>query len=312
MENALAGRLPRALVVCLGLVVFLVSAVYLYSVGSTRIRGTDDFSSGELWTLWLPVAVTMLCVRFIPWRRPPDDDLIGQVGHMFRGRRVDQEVVVLLACLFGFFVGDGFLEFAFRTMSPGLSGLAYHTAKVVFLLILPLILIGGSGIMRHVSGPDLMTLATRVPLGWRWAGLVGVLAYLYLNVFLRWTTAAVGEERIPQGYSLLLGLLLTIATSALLQEFFFRVLLQTRVEALLGRWPAIVATALLCAAAELVGAGFVPSVSEELAMTAAVTVPVGLMYGYLWSRYRNIWLNFLLHGGVSCLVLFPALQGTVL
>jgi uncharacterized protein len=98
--------------------------------------------------------------------------------------------------------------------------------------------------------------------------------------------------------------LLTFLTASVLEEIFYRALLQTRLEALLGRWPAITATALLFAAMHThrIGAG---PLAETVAVVLVFNGGFGLFLGYLWARYRNIWSLVVTHGAVNSLTLLP-------
>ncbi|WP_342775101.1 CPBP family intramembrane glutamic endopeptidase [Nonomuraea diastatica] len=101
-------------------------------------------------------------------------------------------------------------------------------------------------------------------------------------------------QQLPDPLTLAIGSLITLLTASVLEEFFYRAWLQTRLEALYGRWPAILASALLFAAMhvshinpEAIGVG--------IASVVAAQGMFGLMQGYLWARYRNIWVIILIH-----------------
>lgn len=84
----------------------------------------------------------------------------------------------------------------------------------------------------------------------------------------------------------------------MLEEVFYRGWLQTRLEMLHGRWPAVLATSLLFAFMhiERVPAG---AIELGLASTIAYQGMFGLMQGYLWSRFRNIWVIIAIHIAVN-------------
>ena len=90
--------------------------------------------------------------------------------------------------------------------------------------------------------------------------------------------------------------------SAAVEEVFFRGMVQTRIELLLGPAPAVVCTALLYSFAHaLVGpidasSGIGADGFLHGTATAVLTYGVqGLLLGYIWIRYRNTWVNTLLH-----------------
>jgi uncharacterized protein len=101
------------------------------------------------------------------------------------------------------------------------------------------------------------------------------------------------------------GAAITLLTASLLEEWFYRVTLQTRLEALYGRWPAIVATALLFAAMHL--PSHLDTDRPWLAVAAMVAFQglFGVFVGYLWSRYRAAWAIMLVHAAVNALPLLP-------
>ncbi|MGI5120084.1 CPBP family intramembrane glutamic endopeptidase [Marinactinospora thermotolerans] len=248
-------------------------------------------------------------MRLFPWRTPADD-FEERLRTALKGHSLGREVMVLFACILGFAVGERVLQIVFGLISPSLVDLSYHTAKVFFLLFVPVMLVGSSGVLRRATGPDLPRLALWVPQGWRWGGLFAVAAYLYFAVFPPWTAPVPTYDRLPDDYQPLLSVLLTFATVSLLEEAFYRVMLQSRLALLYGRWPGIVLTSLIYAVSSAIGLGVDTNPLVLVAMVVSVQGAAGLMYGYLWSRYHNLWLNFLLHTGVNAVALLPFLGWT--
>ncbi|MFC7326543.1 CPBP family intramembrane glutamic endopeptidase [Marinactinospora rubrisoli] len=300
----------RRWVLVLGTGVFLAVGALLYATGHTAVHPSEDYAYGRLWSLWVPVAIGILLVRLLPWRTP-EEDLDVKVRAALTGHPMRREVLVLLGCVVGAHLGDIVLDAAFGMVDPSLRALSYHTAKVLFLLVVPLAIMGSAGVMRYGHGPDIPAVAMRVGEGWRWAGLAAVAGYLLLSVLAPWTTPLPTPRTLPDEYSLAVRLLLTFTTSALLEEVFYRGMLQTRLELLLGRWPGIVAAALVYGIGAAVGTHVYPDPAVNLGMGIAVQGVTGLLFGYLWSRYRNLWLNFLLHTGVSALPVLPLLSEAV-
>nr|WP_246422317.1 CPBP family intramembrane glutamic endopeptidase [Nocardiopsis mwathae] len=124
-------------------------------------------------------------------------------------------------------------------------------------------------------------------------------------VFAPWASQPPDLGRIPENYALLVVVALSIAGTSLLEEVFFRAMLQTRLEILLGRWPGIVLASLCYGVAGVLAATYPDDLGVAIAMAISVQGVAGLMYGYLWSRYRNIWLNFGLHACITTLALIP-------
>jgi membrane protease YdiL (CAAX protease family) len=100
------------------------------------------------------------------------------------------------------------------------------------------------------------------------------------------------------------AMLLTFLGASVAEELFYRVMLQTRLEALFGRWPAIVATALLFALMHVNRLQDGP-VAVMLAVIVVFNGGFGLFVGYLWSRYRNLVAIIVAHGAVNSVRLLP-------
>jgi len=86
--------------------------------------------------------------------------------------------------------------------------------------------------------------------------------------------------------------------NAVLEEVFYRRWLQSRWEAVIGAWPAIVLSSLLWASwhVALQGRGDLPLDLAAVFVNQGVT---GLFLGFLWSRYRRMWPLLVVHGLVN-------------
>lgn len=147
-----------------------------------------------------------------------------------------------------------------------------------------------------------------LPAWWYWLGPVPALfgwAYLLYYSPLAGTEDLSGYRQYDRAF-LLAAMVLTFVSASLAEEIFYRVLLQTRLEGLLGRWPAIVSTALLFAVMHVHRIGDGP-LYEMVAVMLAWNGGFGLLAGYLWARYRNIWALFALHTAVNSVTLLPLL-----
>jgi uncharacterized protein len=100
------------------------------------------------------------------------------------------------------------------------------------------------------------------------------------------------------------AMLLTFLSASVAEELFYRVMLQTRLEALFGRWPAIVSTALLFALMHVNRLHDGP-VAVMLAVIVVFNGGFGLFVGYLWSRYRSLPAIIVAHGAVNSVRLLP-------
>ncbi|GAA2797888.1 CPBP family intramembrane glutamic endopeptidase [Crossiella cryophila] len=144
---------------------------------------------------------------------------------------------------------------------------------------------------------------TRPAALWRWLGPVpAIVGYLWLfhGPFGR------PEDGLAVSSlgTLVVTVFLVFLTASVGEEVFYRALLQTRLEALLGRWPAILLSALLFALMHLpTRLPILGDLGYTLAAVLAVQGVFGLVAGYLWSRYRNLWAVIALHAGVNHLSL---------
>ncbi len=97
--------------------------------------------------------------------------------------------------------------------------------------------------------------------------------------------------------------LITLLTAGVLEEVFYRGFLQTRLESLVGRWPAVATSSTLFAAMHIASHVHVDTLTVDLATIVAVQGTFGVMQGYLWSRYRNIWAPIAIHVAVNLIYL---------
>ncbi|MFC7484607.1 CPBP family intramembrane glutamic endopeptidase [Luedemannella flava] len=144
--------------------------------------------------------------------------------------------------------------------------------------------------------------------GWRWWGPLPALAAFAL---LTSVGPVAGQHPDAADYPdpalLAIGATVTFLTANVTEELFYRVILQTRLEAVLGRWAAIVSTALLFALLHLPTHGQTGSALGGLPLTLAAIVvfqgTTGVFLGYLWSRYRNVWAQITAHTIINTLPL---------
>ena len=91
-------------------------------------------------------------------------------------------------------------------------------------------------------------------------------------------------------------------------------MLQTRLEQVAGRWPAILLTSCVFAFTYAVLNDYVeltplpPQFSENLPAALETYGVFGLLLGYMWVCYRNIWLNIVLRGSLITLLVAPTVR----
>ncbi|MCM3340558.1 CPBP family intramembrane metalloprotease [Paenibacillus sp. MER TA 81-3] len=108
---------------------------------------------------------------------------------------------------------------------------------------------------------------------------------------------------------LLLGLLLPLVQAALPEEIFYRYILQTRLEKAIGAFAGIVLSAILFSLFHLPSRyllasgveGIAGDLSSILLGTILPAFVIGIILGYLWYKFRNIWILIALHYGIDIL-----------
>ncbi|WP_217649317.1 CPBP family intramembrane glutamic endopeptidase [Gracilibacillus orientalis] len=97
---------------------------------------------------------------------------------------------------------------------------------------------------------------------------------------------------------LIIGASFSFLMNSVLEELFYRVWLQTRLEALLGTWPAIMASSLLWAIWHMAIQG---GDSADIAFSNVIVNQgvMGLFLGFLWAKYRNVWVLIIIHGLIN-------------
>lgn len=183
-----------------------------------------------------------------------------------------------------------------RYSSAPLLSLDYVIFAKVLLLAVPAIILAGR------FGRPLRQLGLRSVDGhWRWLGPIVPIALLCAGLLV--LTGAHIERLPPAVLVAILGV--AVVHAGFPEEAFYRCLLQTRLELLLGS-PAGIATTSV-----LFGLRHVPSIyafvwrgttsrplTDLLLSVAAVLAyqaVFGVLFGYMWMRYRNAWMNMLGH-----------------
>jgi membrane protease YdiL (CAAX protease family) len=193
-----------------------------------------------------------------------------------------------------------FVWYAVRTagVEGETVGAFWAMSKPLFFLLVPGLILGfryRERLLVTVEGESLW----RPKGAWRWSYPIAVLlgfGYLFL------LSPAAGPlpraADYPDAVLLAIGATLTFITANVIEELFFRVILQSRLELAYGRWPAIIVSALVFALMHLPShsqGGFGPT----LAVIVVFQGTFGLFTGYLWSRYRNIYVLIGAHSIVN-------------
>ena len=183
-------------------------------------------------------------------------------------------------------------------------------SRLLFLFALPLLIMDRSGLTVDGKGTAMPSIALKVAEPWRWTGLIPVGVSLGLIAYL-----LVPHIGLPEVSLTLYGLVLAFVVIALCEEIFFRGMMQTRLELLMGRWGGIVATSVVFgltyaviqpydAVSQLPGHDLV----HDAGLALFTYTTACLLFGYLWACFRNTWLNVLMRVVMFILILPPDLQ----
>ena len=242
------------------------------------------------------------------------DALDLRVTQALIGHPIAREVMGSVLFLVGFVLCMFLLSLIFGMYEAEIGAdLAMSVAlvsRLLFLFTLPMLFFDRSGLTVDGRGTDMPVLILKVTESWRWLGLLPVALVLVLIGVLLMPNIA------PPPLSVaLVGFLLAFTIIALCEEIFFRATLQTRMESLMGRWGGIVSTSVVFALTYALIQPF-DAVSQlpgydilhNTGLALLTYATAGLLYGYLWSCFRNVWINVIMRVGMFLLIMPPDLH----
>ncbi|PWV45109.1 MULTISPECIES: CPBP family intramembrane glutamic endopeptidase [Nocardiopsis] len=290
-------------------------------IGPALIRpGMRDDVLGESSVLYLVSWMPMLIGIVMAWglvrafgRR---DELDRRIASAMDGHPVLRELGWMVLLIAGFILSMVVLSWIFTVygeetgVSPDLAMSVALVSRLLFLFAIPLLILDRSGLTVDGKGTAMPSIALKVGEPWRWLGVVPVFVTVVLMGFL--ITPHIG---LPEPSLTLYAMLVAFMVIATCEEIFFRGMMQTRLELLLGRWGGIVLTSVVFAmtyafiqpydaVSQLPGIDFVHDTGMALLTYGAA----GLFYGYLWACFRNTWINVLMRVAMFLLILPPDLQ----
>ncbi|MBG0826397.1 CPBP family intramembrane metalloprotease [Planomonospora sp. ID67723] len=279
-------RTSYAVVTAAGLAVFLLAYLWLAVTGNAEVTASADpgAAKASLWAAALPALAAMALARLVPPGRAVPGPLAG-----LPRRRVARESRALVAAAVAFPI--------VIIIQPG--DLWYPLIKVLLLLAVPL---AAFRLLRD-GGPA----ARAIPAPVVWLAPLPAMAAWFLLAKVSPLAPPLTQE-LPDPVTLAVISLITLLTASVLEEIFYRGWLQTRLETLYGRWPAILASSLLFAAMHV--SHLEGDLGPGLASMVAFQGVFGLMQGYLWSRYRNIWAVIAIHVAVNLVYIDMLFQGS--
>lgn len=273
-----AGKLIGGII----MLIILLSSLWLIWIGETNIRYSGDHKGTiPFWYKWIPVIVGILLVRFLPFHHKNYNPL-----QQFEPRRIIIQTAIL------FLSGSLFTICLLTTNFEGMAlQLWFMIFKIILLLFTPLMLL----LFYKKERPKSVKLTGDI----RWhqfTPLIVIIIWGYFNFFSIFSTPFVSMKMEP---TILISILLVgFLINSVLEEIFYRVWLQTRLELLLGTWPAILLTSLLWASWHIAlhGSGHWDIDTATVIVNLGI---VGLFLGYLWARYRKVWVIIIVHGLIN-------------
>lgn len=257
---------------------------------------TDSDHRLPLWGALVPAAVGLLLIRLVPPRAPRLDVQVSDRSRLVRETALVVAIAVLLPL--GLFVA------VVAGVPTGAVQGVWALGKPVIFLLLPALVLRRWGVQ----------VTPRIESSWwprqwwRWlAPVPALVAFAWLGRIGPFAGQLPRPEDYPDAIALVVGATVTVFTANICEEVFYRVMVQTRLEALLGRWPAIMLSALLFAWLHLPTHGQGSDALGGLPLTLAVIVAFqgvyGLFAGYMWARYRNVWALVAAHSVINTLPL---------
>ena len=280
----------------------------------------DDVVLGDSSVLLLSSWTPMLMAGVMAWalvrlfgRR---EELDRRIVAAMDGHPVSRELAWMVLLLGAFVLSMIVLSWIFNVygqetgIAPDLAMSVALVSRLLFLFAIPLLIMDRSGLTVDGKGTAMPSIALKVSDPWRWLGLLPVAATVGLIGYL--ITPHIG---MPEPSLALYAMLIAFAVIVTCEEIFFRGMMQTRLELVLGRWGGIVMTSLVFAltyaliqpydaVSQLPGHDLVHDTGLALLTYGAA----GLLYGYLWACFRNTWVNVLLRVAMFVLILPPDLQ----
>jgi membrane protease YdiL (CAAX protease family) len=267
----------------ISLAIFFLSASWLLWAGNSAIRYTADHTGTiSIWVIWIPSFVGILLTRLIPLHLNKYNPL----------NKLDEGVIRLQTWIF---VLGAVLFPATLLLVKGTGEefqLWYMILKLGFLLVIPWMFLF---IFKLRDTSYVKPKSPSTSYRWYWiAPLIITSIWIYLRYFSILSPPHV-PSKITDSTILIITLLVGFLINSLLEEIFYRVWLQTRLERLIGPWSAILLTSILWAIWHVA----IQSIGQwdlDLATVISHQGVTGLFLGYLWAKYRNVWVLIIIHG----------------
>lgn len=291
-------------------IIAVLAYVALYALSVAHLASSPGFEAGESLSVFLIFGVGFSVIAWLC--------TIGVTAGETEVRAPGREfgAVVIYMVVFSVFVlGYGFSALKSMVTAETQQSVAIVVLKLITMVVLPALLLKAFGYsLRHLFAPRSLGKA-----GWRAAIIMTVLLFA-LQALLGRGLQNLKELKAPTSLVVQmapLALLWYCIEAGLAEEFLFRLLFQTRASAWLRSETAgIVLMAAVFGLAHapgyvlrgqylMEGMQKAPDFLTAAAYSIAVVSPLGLLFGVLWKRTRNLWLLVFLHGWTDLLPNLP-------
>lgn len=261
---------PAVIAVLSGIFVTGIVVTLLRSPHGVVVSADPGYAPMALPLLLIPAVLAIVLALLLPTRRGASTVVAGS------RRRALAESSGLIALAVGFVLLVPVLPLPED----------YVLLKFVMFLLIPLLAFGG---VRRRRGSSVRIQRPEVAL---WVLAVPVLVLGVLS--------SVGplSPGMPSSWPplpvLLIAATATAITAGIGEEILYRRLLQTRLEALCGRWTGILAASLLFGLMHIFSHGEGP-LWANAAQAIALQGTTGIALGVIWSRWRRLWPCVLAH-----------------
>ena len=283
--------------------VYIVAYLVLWTISFLLLRGLYGFEASEAIPALVVLGLILPGLSLLTSRRVPAVPYVVHRPAVESGMLVAYLAVVVVVLVWGF----GAVA---RITTEPLHSVVVLGVKLATFVIVPGAMFLAAGYGLHELAPVSLTRAALRPALWM------SLAVLLVQSFLGRGLHDIGSAHLPAWLLALaapLSFVWLVIEVGVVEEFFFRVLLQERLAALLrSSWGGLVLAALLfglvhapgfylrtAATQESLGAH--PSLPMAIGYSIVLTSLAGLFLGVLWMRTKNFAVVVIAHAAADFL-----------
>ena len=254
--------------------IFLSSIMWSWwrTNGSVVLSQDEGANSAPLLGMVLVAGLTLMLIRLIPVSSPSMPPSVKD------RRGVHHDLILLLICA---------VIFPLTAFLPGPEEY-FIIWKVLLLIMFPVAYFKWKGGSSSIKLPRTTLKSHTWPVA-----LIPIAAYILMTQF--GPLAPAPPAGWPDLTTLVIAAVVTAITAGVGEEIFYRYWLQSRVEAVSSRWVAILLVSLMYGLMHVGTHGGGLSIDVSITTVIASQGVFGIVLGYLWSRYRTLWICILLH-----------------